>query len=122
MIPFLDPDLLGSGADTLPLYRHVFHLDAPGLAFVGLMQSTGAAFPLVEAQARLVAGLLAGTWAPPEAQRQRAACRAELRAATARWGQRRPAMRVDFDGYLAELRRELAAGQRRAAADARVAS
>ncbi|PGH44895.1 monooxygenase [Micromonospora sp. WMMA1996] len=115
-VPFLDPALLGDGADRLPLYRHVFHLDAPGLAFVGLMQSTGAAFPLVEAQARLVAARLAGTWAPPEPDRQAAACRAELRAATARWGQRRPHMRVDFDAYLAELRQELAAGRRRAGA------
>ncbi|MCO1593631.1 NAD(P)-binding domain-containing protein [Micromonospora sp. RHAY321] len=113
-IPFLDPALLGGGADTLPLYRHVFHPDAPGLAFVGLMQSTGSAFPLVEAQAKLIAAQLAGRYALPEAQRQRAACRAELRAATARWGQRRPAMRVDFDAYLAELTRELAAGSRRA--------
>jgi cation diffusion facilitator CzcD-associated flavoprotein CzcO len=113
-VPFLDPGLLGDGADRLPLYRHVFHLDAPGLAFVGLMQSTGAAFPLVEAQARLVAGWLAGTWAPPEPARQAAACRAELRAATSRWGQRRPHMRVDFDAYLGELERELAAGRRRA--------
>ncbi|MGC1214763.1 MAG: NAD(P)-binding domain-containing protein, partial [Micromonospora sp.] len=72
-IPFLDPALLGAGPDSLPLYRHVFHLDAPGLALVGLMQSTGAAFPLVEAQARLVAAHLAGTWAPPDPQRQRAA-------------------------------------------------
>ncbi|RGC66606.1 putative oxidoreductase CzcO [Micromonospora sp. MW-13] len=114
-VDFLDPALLGAGPDTLPLYRHVFHLDAPGLAFVGLMQSTGAAFPLVEAQARLVAAHLAGRYALPDADRQRAACRAELRAATARWGQRRPAMRVDFDAYLADLRRELAAGVRRAA-------
>ncbi|WFE35664.1 NAD(P)-binding domain-containing protein [Micromonospora sp. WMMD975] len=115
-MPFIDPSLLGDGADRLPLYRHVFHLDAPGLAFVGLMQSTGAAFPLLEAQARLVAARLAGTWAPPDPARQAAACRAELRAATARWGQRRPHMRVDFDAYLAELRRELAAGARRAGA------
>ncbi|MGW4157544.1 flavin-containing monooxygenase [Micromonospora chersina] len=113
-IPFLAPGLLGDGADRLPLYRHVFHLDAPGLAFVGLMQSTGAAFPLVEAQARLVAGWLAGTWSPPDRARQEAACRAELRAATTRWGQRRPHMRVDFDAYLTELERELAAGRRRA--------
>ncbi|MEU9743644.1 NAD(P)-binding domain-containing protein [Micromonospora chersina] len=113
-IPFLEPDLLGDGADRLALYRHVLHLDAPGLAFVGLMQSTGAAFPLVEAQARLVAGWLAGTWSPPDRARQEAACRAELRAATTRWGQRRPHMRVDFDAYLTELERELAAGRRRA--------
>ncbi|MFF4880124.1 flavin-containing monooxygenase [Micromonospora sp. NPDC000668] len=113
-IPFLDPALLNEGADTLSLYRHVFHPDAPGLTFVGLMQSTGSAFPLVEAQAKLIAAQLAGRYALPEADRQRAVCRAELRAATARWGQRRPAMRVDFDVYLAELTRELTAGARRA--------
>ncbi|MGC4892859.1 flavin-containing monooxygenase [Micromonospora sp. DT31] len=115
-MPFLEPDLLGDGPERLPLYRHVFHLDAPGLAFVGLMQSTGAAFPLVEAQARLVAARLAGTWAPPDAAGQAAACRAELRAATTRWGQRRPHMRVDFDAYLAQLHRELQAGRQRAGA------
>lgn len=112
-IPFLDPALLGGGADTLPLYRHVFHPDAPGLTFVGLMQSTGSAFPLVEAQAKLIAAQLTGRYTLPDPARQRAACRAELRAATARWGQRRPAMRVDFDVYLAELTRELTAGTRR---------
>ncbi|RLP86225.1 monooxygenase [Micromonospora sp. BL4] len=115
-IPFLDPALLNGGADSLALYRHVFHPDAPGLTFVGLMQSTGSAFPLVEAQARLIAAQLAGRYALPDPDRQRAACRAELRAATARWGQRRPAMRVDFDAYLAELTRELTAGARRARA------
>lgn len=118
-VPFLDPALLGDGADSLPLYRHVFHPDAPGLTFVGLVQSTGSAFPLVEAQAKLVAAHLAGRYALPDPERQRAVCRADLRAATARWGQRRPAMRVDFDVYLAELTRELAAGARRAAAGAR---
>lgn len=55
--------------------------------------------PLVEAQAKLIAAQLAGRYALPDPARQRAACRAELRAATARWGQRRPAMRVDFDVY-----------------------
>ncbi|MEU7611554.1 NAD(P)-binding domain-containing protein [Micromonospora sp. NPDC049204] len=121
-IPFLDPALLGGGADTLPLYRHVFHTDAPGLTFVGLMQSTGSAFPLVEAQAKLIAAQLAGRYALPDPDRQRATCRAELRAATARWGQRRPAMRVDFDAYLADLARELTAGTRRARSGAAAAT
>ncbi|WP_446214329.1 flavin-containing monooxygenase [Micromonospora sp. IBSANI012] len=119
-LPFLDPALLGDQPDALPLYRHVFHPDVPGLAFVGLMQSTGAAFPLVEAQARLVAAQLAGTYALPDPARQHADIRAELRAATDRWGDRRPAMRVDFDAYLAQLARELDEGTRRAAATTRV--
>jgi hypothetical protein len=115
-LPFLDPALLGEGADRMPLYRHVFHLDAPGLMFVGLMQSTGAALPVVEAQARLVAGHLSGRYALPAAAAQRAACATELSAARERWGERRPAMRIDFDGYLAQAAKELADGTRRAAA------
>lgn len=116
-LPFLEPSLLdtpvGRGADRLPLYRHVFHLDAPGLMFVGLMQSTGSALPVVEAQARLVAGYLAGEYALPTAEARRAACAAELRQAIKRWGDRRPAMRIDFDTYLPLAARELSAGQRR---------
>ncbi|MFE1952800.1 hypothetical protein ACFW9D_20320 [Streptomyces sp. NPDC059524] len=44
--------------------------------------------------------------------RPRAAARA-LRAAVERWGERRPAMRIDFDQYVAEVPRELAAGAAR---------
>ncbi|MER7279302.1 NAD(P)-binding domain-containing protein [Dactylosporangium sp. NPDC000244] len=106
-LPFLDAALLGPGADRLPLYRRIFHLDAPGLFFVGLMQSTGAALPVVEAQARLVGAFLAGQYALPPAAVQRADCDRHLRAATERWGSRRPAMRVDFDVYLAEAAAEL---------------
>jgi cation diffusion facilitator CzcD-associated flavoprotein CzcO len=115
-LPFLEPALLGEGADRLPLYRRVFHLDAPGLMFVGLMQSTGAALPVVEAQARLVAAHLAGGYALPTVDDQRADCAARLAAARDRWGERRPAMRIDFDAYLALAAKELAAGTRRAAA------
>jgi hypothetical protein len=85
-LPFLDQALLGAGADRMMLYRHVFHVDAPGLVFVGLMQSTGAALPVVEAQARLVAGYLAGSYVPPAVAAQREDCAAELRAAEDRSG------------------------------------
>lgn len=112
-LPFLDHSLLGGGADQLSLYRHVFHLDTPGLMFVGLMQSTGAALPVVEAQARLVAAHLAGEYALPDPDTQWADCAAELRRATDRWGDRRPAMRIDFDGYLTLAARELDQGRRR---------
>ena len=113
-LPFLSPRWLGNDPEQLPLYKRVFHVEDPSLAFVGLMQSTGAALPVVEAQARLVAAHLRGTYAlPPEADQRRAVARA-LRDATARWGaDRRPMMRVDFDAYCAELPREIRAGQAR---------
>ncbi|MGW0433110.1 flavin-containing monooxygenase [Micromonospora sp. NPDC003197] len=112
-LPFLDPGLLGAGADRLPLFRHVFHQQEPGLMFVGLMQSTGAALPVVEAQARLVAAYLAGRYALPDAAVQAADIAAELRAAQERWGDRRPAMRIDFDAYLALAAEELTDGAAR---------
>lgn len=113
-IPFLDERWLGPDPEQLGLYKRVFHLDDPSLAFVGLMQSTGAAPPVVEAQAKLVAAHLAGSYALPPVAEQRAAVDRALRDATARWGaHHRPAMRIDFDAYCAELPREVAAGQAR---------
>ncbi|MEU8345114.1 NAD(P)-binding domain-containing protein [Spirillospora sp. NPDC048832] len=114
-IPFLPRDVVGADPERLPLYKRVFHLEEPGLAFVGLMQSTGAALPIVEAQAKLAAAYFAGAYGlPPPARRRRDVARA-LREATERWGDRRPMMRVDFDRYMAELPRELKAGRARLA-------
>ena len=113
-IPFLDQRWLGEDPELLPLYQRVFHLDDPSLAFVGLMQSTGAALPVVEAQARLVAAHLAGDYALPDPAEQRRAVARALRAATERWGaDRRPMMRIDFDAYCAAAGKEVAAGKAR---------
>ncbi|MFC8230136.1 flavin-containing monooxygenase [Streptomyces sp. NPDC057287] len=113
-IPFLAPRWTGVDPEELPLYQRVFHLDDPSLAFVGLMQSTGAAFPVVEAQAKLVAAHLGGAYALPTAARQQQSAARALSRATARWGAGgRPMMRVDFDDYLAALPREMRAGRAR---------
>jgi cation diffusion facilitator CzcD-associated flavoprotein CzcO len=113
-IPFLAPAWLGEDPEQLPLYKRVFHLEDPSLAFVGLMQSTGSAFPVMEAQAKLVAAHLSGGYVLPPATEQRRAVARALRDATARWGaDRRPMMRIDFDAYCADLPRELKAGQAR---------
>jgi cation diffusion facilitator CzcD-associated flavoprotein CzcO len=114
-IPFLHPQLLGDDPAGLPLYKRVFHLEAPGLAFVGLMQSTGSALPVVEAQAKLVAAHLGGSYALPSSAEQRRTVARALQAATDRWGaDGRPMMRIDVDAYCADLPRELQAGRTRA--------
>jgi hypothetical protein len=114
-IPFLDPAVTGPDPQELPLYKRVLHLDHEDLLFVGLMQSTGSAFPIVERQAQIVAERLAGRWAPPAPEAMRAETVARRRRSAARWGEHgRPAMRVDFDLYMHELGRELAAGRARA--------
>lgn len=110
-IPFLTDRWLGEDPEALPLYRRVFHLDDPSLSFVGLMQSTGAALPVLEAQAKLVAAHLSGRYGLPTVAEQRDVVEADLRRATLRWGaDRRPHMRIDFDDYVAQIPRELVAG------------
>ncbi|MEJ7875327.1 MAG: NAD(P)-binding domain-containing protein [Solirubrobacterales bacterium] len=113
-MPFLPERWLGDAPERLRLYRRVFHLDDPTLAFVGLMQSTGAALPIVEAQSKLFAAYLGGSYALPPRAEQRRLVERSLNAATKRWGLgSRPEMRVDFDRFVAELPREAKAGARR---------
>ncbi len=112
-IPFLSERWIGPDAEKLSLYRRVFHLDDPTLAFVGLMQSTGAALPIVEQQSKLFAAFLAGQYALPDRAEQERTVAKTLAAATKRWGQSRPAMRVDFDRFVVELPREVKAGEKR---------
>lgn len=116
-LPFLDPALLGWEPEELPLYQRVFHPDVPDLFFVGLVQSTGSAIPIVERQAELVADHLSGRHAlPPRAERM-AHSEGARRAAARRYGEhKRPALRVEFDRYMHDLARELEQGRRRAKA------
>jgi len=115
-VPFLDDAHTGPDPQQLALYKRVLHLDVPDLFFIGLMQSTGSAFPILERQSELLAGHLAGSWAPPRRALMRADCEWRYRAAMRRWGPHgRPRMRVDFDRFMHELGSELERGRRRAA-------
>ncbi len=58
--PFLPGTLLEIKQNGLELYKHVFHPDVPTLAFVGLCNVAGSAFPVAEMQGRWVARVLAG--------------------------------------------------------------
>ncbi len=114
-IPFLSQDYLGADAEAMPLYKRVVHLEDPSLMFTGLMQSTGAALPVVEAQAKLAAAHISGRYALPSTDDQHAAVQHAHREAVDRWGPRkRPMMRIDFDAYLADIDEEIIRGERRA--------
>ena len=115
-IPFLDQALVGPDPKELRLYMRVLHPKVPDLWFVGLMQSTGSAFPIVERQAELLADYLVGRWAPPSPRAMRVETERRYQRALKRWGPHgRPAMRVDFDRFMYDLGRELERGRRRAA-------
>lgn len=114
-MPFLAEGLTGPDPEEMLLFQRLFHPDDPSLTFVGLFQSTGAALPVMEAQAKLLAAHVAGRYALPDAAAQRRSVDRSLAAATTRWGPRKPMMRIDFDRYQAALARESRAGTRRAA-------
>jgi cation diffusion facilitator CzcD-associated flavoprotein CzcO len=115
-IPFLSEDHLGEDAETMPLYKRVVHLDDESLMFTGLMQSTGAALPVVEAQAKLAAAHISGRYALPSPAEQQRTVDQEFSEAVDRWGPvKRPMMRIDFDAYLADMDAEIDRGARRAA-------
>lgn len=115
VLPFLDPALLGAEPDELPLYQRIFHPDVPDLFFVGLVQSTGSALPIVERQAAIVAEHLLGRYALPPREARLAHSARHRRAAARRYGEhKRPALRVEFDRFMHDLERELERGRKRA--------
>jgi cation diffusion facilitator CzcD-associated flavoprotein CzcO len=54
--PFLDDSDVDARDGRLDLYLNVFHRRHPGLSFMGLFETDGAAYPLVGLQAALVSG------------------------------------------------------------------
>jgi dimethylaniline monooxygenase (N-oxide forming) len=62
-LPFLSDDiraLIGESGPSLRLYRHTFHPDLPGMAFLGLVHQGGPLFPPLELQARWITYTWAG--------------------------------------------------------------
>lgn len=75
-LPWLDQDIartIDLGAPTLGLFAQTLHPDLPGLAFMGQFDLIGPYFPVLELQARFVAGALSGQIALPAVQAQRQA-------------------------------------------------
>jgi hypothetical protein len=113
--PFLDERFVQTRDNHVDLYRRVVSPDHPGLYFVGLVQPLGAVMPLAEAQSAWVADLLDGRGTLPSYD----AMRREIREYDERLAKRyvaskRHTIQVDFDSYLAELRRERRLSQERA--------
>jgi flavin-binding monooxygenase-like protein len=115
--PFFDEDLISAPDNDLPLFRRVFKPDIDNVFFIGLLQPLGAIMPLAEAQGRWVAGYLRGEYHLPARAAMEADMRLERRRMFKRFvASKRHTMEVDFDDYLYQLRKEMAAGAKRAAA------
>ena len=113
-MPFLSTAVVGEDPEQLALYQRIFHLDRPGLYFINHLRSSGAAAPVLEAQSALVAAHVAGAYVLPPRHEQLRQCDGHLRAARQRWGDSRPAMRVDAASYVRALDAEGRTGALRA--------
>jgi dimethylaniline monooxygenase (N-oxide forming) len=112
--PFLDPAVLAAPDNEVPLYRHVFHPDLPGLFFVGLVQPLGAIMPIAERQSQLIADHLEGRHALPSRHEMRRSIRRERARMRRRYvASKRHTIQVDYDDYMRALRRERRMGAER---------
>jgi hypothetical protein len=113
--PFFDPKLVSAKDNDLPLFMRCFHPVYKNLLFFGLLQPLGAIMPLAEAQGVWAAKYLRGQYTLPSDAEIASRMEKEREAMFARYVRsRRHTMQVDFDDYLADLRREVRAGEKRA--------
>jgi dimethylaniline monooxygenase (N-oxide forming) len=112
--PFLDPGLIRAPGNRIDLFMRLFPPAHPDLAFVGLVQPLGAVMPIAEAQGRWIARYLCGEYAlPPRPQMEAEIARYKRAMAKRYVTSKRHTIQVDFDDYLLDLAREVAAGTRR---------
>ena len=105
--PFLDPEVMGTAGNHVPLYRRVVHPEQPGLYFVGLVQPLGAIMPIAERQSEWVADLFEGKAALPDPKRMARAIEREEKAMRKRYvASTRHTIQVDFHPYMRLLARE----------------
>jgi len=115
--PFFDEDFISAPDNRIDLYRRVFKPEIPNLFFIGLLQPLGAVMPLSEAQGRWVAEYLTGRYKLPSDSEMRSFMAADMAKMQKRYvASKRHTIQVDFDDYLYELDKELAAGEARAQA------
>ena len=104
--PFLTDDVLATADNEVALYHRVVPVDRPGLYFLGLIQPLGAIMPLAEAQAHWIADLIEGTATlPTAAEMRREIHRYRERMRRRYVASKRHTIEVDFQEYLADLKR-----------------
>lgn len=111
--PFLDPGIFCvRDREPVRLYRRMLSASHPGLYFVGLVQPIGATIPLVEIQARWLAGVLGGRIALPDAATMQAEITAHHRHVQSRYvDSARYTLEVDFRDYAGQMRRDMSQGR-----------
>ncbi|MBI1318044.1 MAG: NAD(P)-binding protein [Candidatus Hydrogenedens sp.] len=115
--PFFDPGFISAPDNDLPLFQRMLKPGIPNLFFIGLYQPLGAIFPIAERQGHIAADYLAGEYLPPSESDMLRRMERERKAMFKRYvSSKRHTMQVDYDDFMAELKREWDAGKRRARA------
>lgn len=113
---FDDPALLPDRDNRFPLFKRMMIPGIPDLFFMGLAQPLPTLVNFAEQQAKLAARYLTGRYAPPPDE--------EMRRITAHdeevelgdyYRSARHTIQVDFARYVADLHKEIARGEKRAA-------
>ncbi len=117
--PFFADPALQADADNKPpaLFKRIMKPDVPDLFYMGLAQPLPTLVNFAEQQSKLVGAYLSGTYTPPSAQEMHRIIAADEDYYTGHYyAARRHTIQLDFDHYVAALKKELRRGAKRAAA------
>jgi cation diffusion facilitator CzcD-associated flavoprotein CzcO len=106
-VPFIDSAILPVSGNRVGLYKRIFPVGVPSVAFVGFVQQRGALMPIAEEQSRLIAAWLTGRYALPAETRMVKDIEAYDRGISRRYlATLRHTMEVEQGPYIAGLRAE----------------
>lgn len=114
--PFLSDEVAPVTGNHIPLFKRLVQADAArqGLWFMGLAQAVPTLVNLAEQQSKLLAAYLTGAYVLPDPAMMRTTIAADEALHQGHfYASERHTMQLDFDVYVADLKRELAAGARR---------
>jgi cation diffusion facilitator CzcD-associated flavoprotein CzcO len=113
--PFLDRSVIEVVDNHVALFKRICKPGIANLFFMGLAQPLPTLVNFAEQQAKWVSSVLAGECALPSAEEMEEVIRRdEARDIGKYYKSRRHTQQVNFDIYCAELKREIAAGRKRA--------
>lgn len=114
---FADPALAPDADNRFPLFKRMVIPGIDDLFFMGLAQALPTLVNFAEQQSKLAAACLAGRYALPAPDEMRRVIAAdEERELGGYYRSTRHTIQVDFNRYVADLKKEIARGERRAKA------
>ncbi len=117
--PFFDDPALQPDANNKPpaLYKRILKPGVPDLFYMGLAQPLPTLVNFAEQQSKLVGAYLVGRYAPPAEDEMHRIIQADDAYYLGQYYEsRRHTIQLDFDHYVAALKKELKRGEKRAAA------